>query len=133
MSRENVELLRRATEAFNRGDYAGYLGDFAPDFEYVASGVVPGGGGVYRGREEYGRFVEGLFGEFDDVRAETDELFGAGDQVLVSQTIRARGKRSGAETTWSFCQVWTFRDGKITRGQGFPDRNEAFAAVGLQE
>jgi len=34
MSQENVEMLRRGYEAYNRGDAAGTVADFAPTFEY---------------------------------------------------------------------------------------------------
>jgi hypothetical protein len=44
MSEENVEVVRRGYEAFNRGDLDGMVADFAPTFEYVASGAVPAPG-----------------------------------------------------------------------------------------
>ena len=50
MSQGNIEVVRRGYEAFNRGDLNGMVEDFAPTFEYVASGAVPGTGGVYRDR-----------------------------------------------------------------------------------
>jgi ketosteroid isomerase-like protein len=33
MSKENVEIVRRAFEAYNRGDIEGAVADFAPDCE----------------------------------------------------------------------------------------------------
>ena len=45
MSQENVEVVRRGYEAFNAGDIDAVVGFLAPDFEYVASGAVPGVGG----------------------------------------------------------------------------------------
>ena len=42
MSQENVEKVQRAYEAFNRGDSEGMVANIAPDFEYVATGTVPG-------------------------------------------------------------------------------------------
>jgi ketosteroid isomerase-like protein len=47
MSQENVELVRRAYEEFNRGDSKGMVADFAPAFEYVSTGAIPGVRGVY--------------------------------------------------------------------------------------
>jgi ketosteroid isomerase-like protein len=60
MSQENLEVVRRAYEAFNRGDFDGVVADFTPDFEYVASGVIPGVRGVYEGPDGYRRFMEGF-------------------------------------------------------------------------
>jgi ketosteroid isomerase-like protein len=52
---------------------------------------------------------------------------------VISLTMRARGTQSEPEPSWSFFQVWTFRDGKVTRIQGFPERKDALEAVGLSE
>ena len=133
MSQENVELVRRGYEAFNRGDIDGVVGLIAPDFEYVASGLVPGVGGVYRGAEGLRRFAETFWAEFDDPRIEVHELIDAGDQVVASTTMRGHGKQSGAETSWDVCQVWTVRAGTAVWGQAFPSRDEALEAVGLRE
>ena len=56
MSQENVELLRRFIEAFNRGDLeaALALADAPPEFEFVPSGVlIPDLASVQRGPEGY--------------------------------------------------------------------------------
>ena len=133
MSQENVEIVRRAFEAYNRGDLDAAVADFAPDSEYIASGAVPGGRGVYRGPEGYKRFVAWLRDEFEDARVEVDAITDAGDQVLVSVTTRGRGRQSGVEASWNVWQVWTLRDGKIVGGLGFTSRAEALEAAGLSE
>src|SRR5215207_1868612 len=132
MSEENVEVVRRAYEAFNRGDLDAMDAYFAPTFEYVASGAVPGTGGVYRGLEGFREFL-GWLGEFSSARGEINELIDAGDRVLVGWTIRGRGKQSGVESGWHFWIVWTLRDGKIAGGEGFTDRDKALEAAGLRE
>jgi uncharacterized protein len=134
MSQENVEIVRRGYEAFNRGDLEGMVADFAPTFEYVPSGVIPGfDRDVYQGPEEWMDFVGWLFDEFDDPRAEIRELIEAGDQVLAGVTARGRGKQSGVEATWDVWFLWTVRDGRVLRGQGFTRRDEALEAVGLRD
>jgi uncharacterized protein len=133
MSRENVEIVRRGYESFNRGDIDGVVGFLAPDFEYVASGLVPGVGGTYRGAEGLRRFAEAFWSEFDDPLIEVHELIDAGDRVVASTTLRGHGKQSGADTSWAVSQVWTVRDGSAVRGQGFPSRADALEAVGLRE
>jgi ketosteroid isomerase-like protein len=133
MLQENVELMRRAAEAFNRGDYGGYTADFAPEFEYLASGVVPGSSGVYRGQDEFRRCTEGFWDGFETTTVEVHKFIEAGDRVVIFLTMRARGKQSEPEPSWSFFQVWTFRDGKVTRVQGFPERKDALEAAGLRD
>ena len=133
MSHENVELVRRAYEAFNRGDLDGMFADAAPAFEYRATGVIPGAAGVYRGPEEYSRFLERWWGEFEAPEVDVHEFIDAGDQVLVSLTFRGRGKQSGVETTWDIWHVWTVRGGKVVRGEAFTSREQALEAAGLKE
>jgi ketosteroid isomerase-like protein len=133
MSQENVEVVRRAYKAFNRGDLEAMFADAAPEFEYVATGAIPGAGGVYRGPEMFRQFLGQWWGEFDEPRVEVHELIEARDQVLAFLTFRGHGKQSGVETNWSLWQLWTVRDGEVVRGQGFTSREEALEAVGLRE
>jgi ketosteroid isomerase-like protein len=132
MPQENVEIVRAAYEAVNRGDLDAAVANIAPDMEYVASGAVPGAAGTYLGPEGVKRFVAGLWEEFDEPRAQIRDVIGAEDRVLVSATARGRGKLSGVETRWDTWQLWTLRDGKLVRGQGFTSREEALAAAGLR-
>ena len=131
MPPNNVDIVREAYDAVNRGDLDMAVSCIAPDMEYVASGAVPGPTGVFMGPEGVKEFIAGLYEEFDEPRADVSELLDAGDQVLVSATARGRGKLSGVETTWDTWQLWTVRDGKLMRGQGFTSREEALAAAGL--
>ena len=133
MSEENLQMVRRSYEAFNRGDLDGMVADLAPEFEYVTTGAVPGTGDMYRGPDGMKRFTEALWGEFDDANVEVNELIEAGDQVLVSLTMRGRGKQSGVETSWDIWQLWTAKDGKGIRGQAFTNKAEALKAAGLSE
>ena len=131
MPPNNVDIVREAYDAVNRGDLDMAVSCIAPDMEYVASGAVPGATGVFMGPEGVKEFIAGLYEEFDEPRADVSELLDAGDQVLVSATARGRGKLSGVEATWDTWQLWTVRDGKLVRGQGFTSREEALAAAGL--
>jgi ketosteroid isomerase-like protein len=132
MSEENVERLRRAYEAFSRGDLDGSVTDAAPDMEYVSSGI-PGVPKVSRGPEGYKEAVSWLTDWFDDSRLEAKEFLDAGDKVLGEFTLSGRGKQSGVETSVTLWQVWTLRDGKFVHGQGFASRAEALEAAGLSE
>src|SRR3954453_10713335 len=132
MPPKNVNTVREAYEAVNRGDLDTAVSCIASHMEYVASDAVPGATGVFAGPEGVKGFIAGLYEEFDEPRADVSELLDAGDRVLVSATARGRGKLSGAETTWETWQLWTLRDGKLVRGQGFTSREEALAAAGLR-
>ena len=131
MSQQNLEIVRTAYEAVNRGDLDTAVSNIAPHVEYIASGAVPGATGVFAGPEGVKAFIAGLYEEFHEARAEVTEVLDAGDQVLVSATARGRGKLSGVETMWETWQLWTLRDGKLVRGQGFTSREAALEAAGL--
>ena len=127
----NVDIVAAAYEAVNRGDLDAAVADIGTEMEYVASGAVPGATGTFLGPAGVKQFIAGLWEEFDEPRAEVRELIPAGDSVLVSATARGRGKLSGVEAQWDTWQLWTLRDGKLVRGQGFTSRNEALKAAGL--
>jgi ketosteroid isomerase-like protein len=92
MSEENVEIARRGYEAFNKGDPDGMVANFAPNFEYVTTGGIPGVDAVYRGPEGLTEFVGWMWGEFEEPRIEVHELTEAGNQVLAEVTLRGRGQ-----------------------------------------
>ncbi|HEX6116950.1 MAG TPA: nuclear transport factor 2 family protein [Solirubrobacterales bacterium] len=134
MSEENVETVRRAYEAFNRGDIDGTLAVLASDFEYTPSGAIPGVTETHRGPEGFKLFVGWLLDQFDDVRFEINEVIGHDDdQVVFRHTNRGRGKLSGAETSWDVWQVVRFRDGKAVHAHAFTTKEEALEAAGLRE
>ena len=51
MSEENVEVVRRGYQAFNRGDLEAMVADLAPTFEYLGALAVPGFPRDYQGSE----------------------------------------------------------------------------------
>jgi ketosteroid isomerase-like protein len=133
MSQENIQKLRTAFDAFNRGDLDAVVAEFSADFEYFPTGGLPDADDVYRGPEEFKGFIRWLSDEFDDARMEAHDFIDAGDRVVVSMTNRGRGRRSGVETSWDVWLVWTIRDGQAIRGQAFMNKAEALEAAGLSE
>ena len=133
MSQENVEIARRAYEAFNRGDLQAMVADLAPNFEYATTGAIPGMTGVYRGGAGILGFLEWIWSEFERPSMEVHELVDAGDQVMAAVTLRGRGKQSGVGTSWDVWHVWTMEHGKVVHGQAFTSRAEALEAARLSE
>jgi ketosteroid isomerase-like protein len=133
VARGNVEIVKRAFEAFNRGDLDAAVADVAADCRYIASGAVPGFADAYRGPEGYKRFMGWLVDQFDEARVELAEVIEAGDQVVARVTSKGRGWQSGVETSMDVWQVWTIRDAKAVHGVGFRSREEALAAAGLKQ
>ena len=131
MSQENVEIVRAGIDAINRGDFEGVLKDADPDFELDFSQAVGPVQGVFKLDQTRG-LLEELFGMWEAVRWEIDELREVGDHVAVSITSYLRG-RDGIEITARPSFVWTFRDGSAVRACTYPEWQEALEAVGLRE
>jgi ketosteroid isomerase-like protein len=131
MSQENLEIVRAAIDALNRGDLEGVLKGADPDFEFDFSRAVGPVQGVFTLGQARG-FLEEFFGMWEAVRWEIDELREVGDHVAASFTSYTRG-RDGIEITARPSWVWTFRDGSLVRQCFYQEWQEALEAVGLRE
>jgi ketosteroid isomerase-like protein len=129
MSQENVEIIRAAIDAINRGDLESVLKDADPDFEFDLSRAVGPVQGVFKLDQTRGLLAE-FFGMWEAVRWEIDELREVGDHVAVSITSYLLG-RDGIEVTARIPWVWTFRDGSSVRQCFYQEWQEALEAVGL--
>ena len=134
MSEENVETVRRATQAFNDGGFGseGSLSffDVGVVFEEPPEQPAPR---VARGRDEAAE----LFGQFDaaweEHRTEPEEIRALDDErVLVLSIEHFRG-RDGIEIEQPAAGIFTLRGGKIVRMQAFWERATALKAAGLSE
>jgi ketosteroid isomerase-like protein len=132
MSPENVEIIRDAIDAINRGDWEAVLKDADPDYEFDVSRALGPIHGVLKLDQARGLIEKEVFGMWEAVRWEIDELREVGDQVAASITSYHRG-RDGIEVTVRPSYVWTFRDGRIVRQCFFQEWREALEAVGLSE
>jgi hypothetical protein len=133
VSRENVEVVRRAIDAFNRGELealAEVVDFYDPEIEYHED---PGflEAGVYRGPGALAAHWRQFLDAFEDYRFEIEELLDAGDDVVVLTHQLGRGKGSGIEVDMRNAWVFTLRDGKLARIRPYADRAEALAAAGL--
>jgi ketosteroid isomerase-like protein len=133
MSEENVELVRKSIDAFNRGDLDAWMGFLSPDVVWESQdvrGITP----VYRGRAGAREWLEQFRELFEEIRLEIEQITALGDdRVLSGYTEIGRGRGSGEpmeQTVWSI--LWV-AEGLITRRQGFPTREKALEAAGLSE
>ena len=131
MSEENVETVRRIYDAFAEGDFARALEEGEPDFEWIPPEQDIQG--PVQGLENLRRFLEDQNEAFEDFRVEAEELKVRGDQVLAFIRVSGRGRGSGVEFDIRAANLWTFRGGRLIRGQVFPDRRKALEAAGLEE
>jgi ketosteroid isomerase-like protein len=133
MSEENVEIVRRFTERWERSDWDGMAELADPNIEL--HGTVGGveQGRVTRGIGEIGREYESAEEMWEEHRIEVQELIDAGDRVVIFQREYQRGKSSGVELVLDAAALVDIRDGRIVRIQGYMDRAAALEAAGLSE
>src|SRR5205809_6705609 len=132
MSQENVEVVRSAHEAFNRGGPDAALPYLDPQLEWHDVPDQPDAT-VHHGHEgflqAFGVFLE----PFAEFTVEPEELRDLDDYVLVVGRTRGRGRDSGAEFTQDVASLWTLRDGKVVQARFYRSRSEALEAAGLKE
>ena len=118
----NADAVRRAYEAFARGDLEAVVADMDPAIEWHQAQGLPHGG-LYRGVEEVRASVFGpLEAEWwDEFSSDADEFLLAGEEVVVLGRYRGRAKRTGRRLDVPFVHVWSFRDGRAWRFRQFLD------------
>ena len=143
MSKENVEIVRKMYEAFNRalaqenveiarGDMDALLDFWDPEFELHDFADSPVVLGEVRGPEVWVRWIEQVT-DAAEIQFQPEQLIEAGDRVVIPLRMLARGKISGVRTEFDLVVVSTLRNGRIARSEVYRDRAQALEAVGLQE
>jgi ketosteroid isomerase-like protein len=130
VSENNVEVVRRSWDAFNRGDLDAFFADTADDIEFEEDPALPEPG-VYRGRDEITAYTASFQEGVADHRFDIEELRDLGDRVLALLHETARGTTSGVNVEQRPAFLYEFRDGLIVRVRAYLDRAEGLAAVGL--
>jgi ketosteroid isomerase-like protein len=132
MSQENVEVVQRSLDAWNRRDLTGWLATFHPDAEIDWTRAQGPFKGAYRGHSEHRAFWEVFWSTWEDLSVESYGFTEAGSQVVYSNTAHFRG-RDGIEVSAKSTLVSTIENGQITRLRMFQERAEALEAAGLSE
>jgi uncharacterized protein len=128
MSPEDLETVRRAYEAFARGDLETLTTFLAPDIEWRTTPDVPFLGN-YVGLDEFLRAMDEWTGAFEEMTTRVEEMIDVGENVIVGHRMRGRGKDSGVEVDLGIFQVVSVRDGQLTRMHDYATREEALEAA----
>jgi ketosteroid isomerase-like protein len=134
MSEENVNAVRAFLDASMRRDMERVVELVDPNVEL--HGTVGGveEGRVYHGLAEVIREYDEVDGEaWEERRIEPEEFLGVDDNVVVMFHEFRRGKGSGVELELDTAAIYTMRDGRVARIQGFMDPAAAKRTAGLSE
>jgi ketosteroid isomerase-like protein len=130
MSQGNVEIVRRSLDAFSRQGPEAVLPFLDPAIVVVDPDLP--GGGRFEGHDGFLAFLGQVLDAFDEYRVEPEEIFDAGERVVVFLHHQGRGKESGAPIELRDAHVWTIAEDKATRIDLYLDRGDALQAAGLR-
>jgi ketosteroid isomerase-like protein len=137
VSQENVEIVRRAHQAFSRPVLDGF--DLAALYRYADRDLVVDWSrsqgleaGIYRGEAATRRFWSTFFEAFDRVVVDPLEFIAHDEAVVVPHRLHARA-RNGLEVEARSTVVFTVRDQRIVEMRLYREKAEALKAVGLEE
>jgi len=134
MSQENVEIVRELVAALNSADVDAMVHEFySRDAEFVPAMQAALEGTVYRGSDQIRAYYTEIYGVWDKLHVQLEDLTDAGAAVLATGSVTMRGKTSGAELARPWTFVFELADGKVRRQRNFTDHAEAIKAVGLEE
>src|SRR5215208_8313822 len=128
MSQENVELVRAAFAALNRGDLDALTQLYDPDVVFETLLLV-----THRGNEAIRLLYEEGRKTLSGYAIDPIELIDAGDKVVAVVQVSGVGSASqiAMEDRDRFAFLFTIKNGRAVRQQSFRNREEALQAVGL--
>jgi ketosteroid isomerase-like protein len=131
MAESNIEQLRSAAEAYNRGDVEPLVGLLDEDVDWRAwtRGRLwwkhtPRCHGPEEARANFQLRLDKAAHRPGYSGVKLDEIREAGDRIMLGATWEPKGGEN-AETAERFFQVVTMRDGKIVDIQGCRNRKDA--------
>jgi ketosteroid isomerase-like protein len=132
MSQENVEIMRRVIERWNRGDLEGVLALFSADVECFPAAGQPESQS-FRGRDGFAEYAKGWLDAFDTYALEASEYLDLGEYVVVLGRVVGRGRQSGAEVSADDAWLYRLRDGQVIEYRECGTKAKALEAAGLWE
>ncbi len=132
MSRENVEVVRRAVDAWNAGDLDSFLELTDENIEVSFPPDVPEPG-PFHGRKELRAWAEQFLSAWVSFQAEIREVWPLEENVVLALYQHGRGRDTGIAIERTDWHVMTVRTGRIARWFSRQTRDEALEAVGLRE
>ena len=129
MSRENVELVRHAYEAYARGDLPAAASAYSEDTVWDVSRFRPDVE-THSGKDELAKNIGSWRETWSEHSFSLEQAVDAGGCVVAVIKESGRGKASGVPVTIRYGQLIRVRNGKIVETVVFSDPKDAFAAAG---
>jgi ketosteroid isomerase-like protein len=133
MSKENVEIVRAAFDAWERWDVRALFEElFDPDVRLDLSAAVFNPN-VYDGYDGMMRWRTAVDEIWEVFSVEAEEFHDGRDGVVVFVHERGLGKASGIKVDRASTFLLGLRAGRVSLIRGYADRQQAFRDAGLPE
>ncbi len=129
MSQENVELVKRWIDAWNRGERSFPDGEVNPDL-VIESRFRPEPYSGLGGVDQWTREIDEQFQEW---QIDVNDWRSQGNLVVALGQLHIRGRAGGVELDQPAAAVVEVRDGRLLRLRLFADHAKALEAAGLRE
>jgi ketosteroid isomerase-like protein len=129
MSAEQVDVARRAIEAFNAGDVDAFTSLTTADFEWSPS-MVAIEAEIFRGSDGIRAYFASLSNAWNEFVILPQAFREFDDVVVMLGGLRGQGKNSGAMVDASLGMVFDLRGEQIARIRGYLDHGEALREAG---
>lgn len=123
MSQANIDLAKEGYAAFLRGDIPRLLELMTDDIEWVLHTPAEASptGGIYRGKPALADWFRKLAEHYEFDTFSPDEFIASGDKVVVLGHEAVRVKATGRRGEFDWVHIFTYRQGKLARFDGFLD------------
>lgn len=127
MSTDPVSLVRSLYDAYARRDLSTVTSVVSPDVRIAQTKELPWGG-IFEGHAGLQRFT-GLLVATIDSRVTIEQMFQAGERVIVTGRTAGTVRASGAAFDVAVAHVFTVRDGQIAAAEYYIDTPAMRAAL----
>ena len=133
MSTQNVEVITRMYDAWNRGDMGALVDAF--DAEVVVRPALSTfmSSMTYRGHEGVQAWYAETYEPWAQMLIEPQRFIDAGEQTVAMVALTARVAGGHVDVDAQIAHVVTIRDGRIVALDGYDEPEAALSAVGLSE
>jgi ketosteroid isomerase-like protein len=129
MTEENVELVRRAYDAFGARNIEGLLDLVHPEVDWVPITALVAGGQRYQGRYGVGEWYRFVTVNWADYRQQPTELRGVGDYVLALGTVLTQTRADEPHEELLAGWIWRIEEGLIVSMHAYLDQRKALDAL----
>jgi ketosteroid isomerase-like protein len=129
VTEENVDIVKRALEAYVAGDLDGWWASASPTIRVYPRPEEPGVKEMYEGEEGVYEYLANWYSGWSAYTVEPQSFEARGDWVVVDLLETGTAKQSEIEVAENFAHALRLRDGEIVEWRMYGPMSEAFAAI----